>query len=131
MRAFARGLLPAAFLLLSAPAWAGNDGIYLPQAPTGPGGEDSIETAGGTRCRQSINSNGAYLDLGAAGSAAGPPQDPSRAYIGDSRDREAMAYVRLTVPLGQRPRRIDCSQIYQLEIQRLQREIELLRMAAE
>lgn len=121
----------ASLALLSAPASAAPTGVYLPPAPAGPGGEDSIETASGTRCRQAINSNGAYLDLGVAGSAAKPLDDPSRSYLVDSRDREGMAYARLTVPLGSRPKRIDCSAIYQLEIQRLQREVELLKMAAE
>jgi hypothetical protein len=131
MHAFVRISLLAACLLPSAAAAAGPTGIYLPPPPSGPGGEDSIETAGGTRCRQSMNSNGAYLDVGATGSAASPLDDVSRQLFTDSRDREATAYVRLTVPLGRRPNRIDCQQVYQLEIQRLQREIELLRMAAE
>lgn len=114
------------------PALAGNNGVYLPTAPSGPGGEDSIETAGGTRCRQSMNSNGAYLDMGASGNAASPVDNSSAlAYVNDGRDREAMAYVRLTIPLGPRPTRIDCSAVFRLEIQRLERELELLRMAAE
>ncbi len=129
MHAFARACLLAASLA-SAPALASGNGIFLPPPPSGPGGEDSIETASGTRCRQSMNSNGAYLDVGATGSA-GSPVDPARQFVNDGRDREASAYVRLTVPLGRRPGRIDCQQVYQLEIQRLQREIELLRMAAE
>lgn len=128
MHASARACLLAASLA-SAPALA-SDGIFLPPPPSGPGGEDSIETAGGTRCRQSMNSNGAYLDVGATGSA-GSPIDPARQFVSEGRDREASAYVRLTVPLGRRPGRIDCRQVYNLEIQRLQREIELLRMAAE
>lgn len=129
MHAFARACLLAA-CLLSAPAFARGGGIYLPPPPSGPGGEDSIETSSGTRCRQSMNSNGAYLDIGATGNA-GSPVDPARQFISDGRDREASAYVRVTVPLGRRPGRIDCQQVYQLELQRLQREIELLRMAAE
>lgn len=131
MHAFVRNCLPAALLLASAPAWAAPTGIYLPPAPTGPGGEDSIETAGGTRCRQSMNSNGAYLDMGATGTAAAPLPDAARAFSVDTRDREATAYVRVTVPLGRRPQRIDCTQIFRLEIERLQREVELLRMGAE
>lgn len=130
MHAFARACLLAACLAPSAPGWASNNGLYLPSSPTGPGGEDSIETSSGTRCRQSMNSNGAYLDVGATGSAASP-LDPQRVYGGDSRDREATAYVRVTVPLGRRPQRIDCQQVYQLEIERLRREVELLRMNAE
>ena len=132
MHASARiSLLAACLLLEPAAALAGPTGIYLPPPPSGPGGEDSIETASGTRCRQSMNSNGAYLDVGATGSAASPLDDLSRQFVTDGRDREATAYVRLTIPLGRRPSRIDCQRVYQLELQRLQREIELLRMAAE
>ena len=43
----------------------------------------------------------------------------------------ATAYARLTIPLGQRPRRIDCTRLYELEIGRLRREIEMLRLNAE
>ncbi len=132
MRASARTLALAACLLLEpAPALAGTYGVYLPPPPSGPGGEDSIETASGTRCRQSVNSSGPYLDLGAAGTAASPIDEATRAFSLDQRDRTAMAYVRLTIPIGHRPQRIDCSAVYQLEIQRLRREIELLRMNAE
>ena len=129
MPASARASLLAACLLLESAALAGPTGVYLPSPPSGPGGEDSIETSSGTRCRQSMNSNGAYLDVGATGSAASPA-DPQRQYV-EGRDREATAYVRVTVPLGRRPQRIDCQQVYQLEIERLRREVEMLRMNAE
>ncbi|QPQ55272.1 hypothetical protein IC614_01240 [Allosphingosinicella flava] len=132
MRAFVRNCLRAASLLaLSGGASATAEQIYIPLAPNGPGGEDSIETSSGTRCRQSINSNGTYLDAGVAGTAAKPMPDAGRNYFTDTRDQQAMAYVRVTVPIGKRPKRIDCSSIYELEIQRLQREVELLKMAAE
>ncbi len=135
MRAFVRNsLLVASLASLAAPV-AANRGVYLPPAPQGPGGEDSIETADGTRCRQSINSNGPYLDLGAAG-AASKPLESDRLGSGvvlfsQERDQEALAYVRVTIPLGQRPARLDCSRLYELEIDRLRRELDLLRMAAE
>jgi hypothetical protein len=132
MRVSVRAFALAACLALEAnPALAGTYGVYLPPPPSGPGGEDSIETASGTRCRQSINSSGPYLDVGASGTAASPIDDPSRVYSLDQRDRTAMAYVRLTVPIGRRPVRIDCSEVYRLEIERLRREIELMRMNAE
>jgi hypothetical protein len=136
MRAFARNLLLAvsASLLLASTAQA-QTGIYLPPAPHGPGGEDTIETASGTRCRQSINSSSGYVDIGLAGSAGSGVSAPGRSgnvFISiNDRDREALAYARVTVPLGKKPRRIDCSQVYDLEIQRLKQEIELLKMNAE
>ena len=123
--------LAAFFSLCATAAQATTNGLYLPQAPTGPGGEDSIETSGGTRCRQSINSNGAYVDLGVAGTAGSSLPANSNRIFSDSRDREATAYARVTIPIGSRPKRIDCSTIYRLEIEKLKREVELLRMAAE
>ena len=62
MRAYALASLLAVSLL--APEARASDGVFLPQSPIGPGGEDSIETAEGTRCRQSMNGNGAYADMG-------------------------------------------------------------------
>jgi hypothetical protein len=64
MRAFARklALIASASLVggvMPGMALADTTGIYLPAPPTSPGGEDAIETSSGTRCRQSINSNGA------------------------------------------------------------------------
>ncbi|WP_160605573.1 hypothetical protein [Pontixanthobacter aquaemixtae] len=111
------------------------DGIFLPAAPRGAGGEDSIETAEGTRCRQSINSNGSYLDLGLTGRASKPLTQPQALnlpfLLSQDRDSEMLAYARVTIPLGKKPQRIDCSRLYELEITRLKRELELLRLAAE
>lgn len=99
------------------------------------GGEDSIETAEGTRCRQAINSSGAYLDVGATGRKAAPlQQGPAGtafyAYPQD-RDSEGLLYARVTIPLGKRPKRIDCTRLYELEIARLRQQVELLSMAAQ
>lgn len=118
-------------LLTAAPAEANPRGVFLPPAPTGPGGEDSIETSTGTRCRQSINSNGAYLDMGTVGSAAAPLSADQRSVLNADRDREALAYARVTIPLGKRPKRIDCHSIYQMEIAKLRQELELLKMGAQ
>lgn len=107
--------------------------LYLPQPPRGVGGEDSIETSSGARCRQSMNGNGAYLDMGVIG-ATNNSQDP---YVGPQswqvrgQEDQAVGYVRFTMPLGKKPRRIDCTRLYEMELERLEREIELLRMAAE
>lgn len=134
MRASVRNCLLAASLSLApGVAMAGTSGLYLPAPPTGPGGEDSIETNSGTRCRQSMNSNGSYLDVGVTGSA-GTPADRSLGGLGyfanDTRDKEATAYARVTIPLGPKPKRIDCSQIYEMELTKLKREVELLKLGA-
>ena len=46
------------------------------------------------------------------------------------RQQKALAYARVTIPLGKQPKRIDCSRMYEWEIERLQEEIALLRMNA-
>ena len=132
MRASVRNLLLAALLeLVTASAASAQQGIYLPPAPHGPGGEDTIETASGTRCRQSINSNSGYVDIGVAGSGgAGIPEGRGAFVTINERDREALAYARVTLPLGKQPKRIDCSRVYELEIERLREEVALLRMNA-
>lgn len=133
MRAFVRNLLLVASAeLMFVSAAAGQPGIYLPPAPMGPGGEDTIETSSGTRCRQSINSNSGYVDIGVAGSAGSSVPRTENVFITiNDRDREALAYARITVPLGAKPKRIDCSKVYELEVERLKQEIELLKMNAE
>lgn len=142
MRVSVRNLLLVASLELTlCSAAVAQQGIYLPSAPQGPGGEDTIESSSGTRCRQSINSNKGYLDVGVAGSVRSEVPTGSRVpgsvfpngvfvTIND-RDREALAYARVTVPLGRQPTRIDCSRIYELEMERLRQEIAVLKMNVE
>ena len=130
MRGFVRSsLLAASLCAASAPSFA--EGLYLPPPPTGPGGEDRVESATGTRCSQSINSNGSYLDVGMAASTAKNQNAYASPFCPNGAGSEALGYVRITIPLGHRPSRIDCTRIYELELQRMQREIELLKLAAE
>lgn len=119
-------------LLSAASLPASGQSVYLPAPPSGPGGEDVIETASGARCRQAINSNGAYFDLGVTGRTA-KNRDQSNGFFPSINHggNEATGYARVTMPLGRKPGRIDCSRLYELEIARMQREIELLKMAAE
>lgn len=134
MPAFARSLLLGASIALSlAGSATAEGGFYLPNAPSGSGGEDSIETASGTRCRQSINGNGAYLDVGMAVNRTTDRQpDPYRiGQIHQDRGTDALGYARMVVPLGKKPSRIDCARLYELELARMKREIELLKLAAE
>lgn len=123
--------LAACSLALAVPGAQAQDGVYLPTAPRGSGGEDRIETASGTRCSQSINSSGAYVDLGVTATAAEPlPEDrPVISYR--ERDRKALVYARVTIPLGKQPERLDCIRLYEAELERLRQEVELLRIAAE
>lgn len=121
---FCRGFAAAILAVCSSAAGAA-EGILLPPAPVGPGGEDSITTSDGVRCSQSINSNGGYLDLGVAGG------NLSNGYYGSDPGASAIGYARIIVPLGQAPSRLDCNALYMLEIQRLKAEIEMLRIGLE
>jgi len=121
---------PAVLLSVLATA-ASAQGVYLPPPPSGPGGEDTIETSSGARCRQSMNSNGAYLDVGMTARTTTGDGRSGGFYANSQAGQEAIGYARVTLPLGERPKRIDCSRLYELEIARMKREIELLKMAAE
>lgn len=91
-------------------------GLNLPQV-TQPTSSDEVRAADGTTCKSSIAGNGAYLDVGGIGS-----QDV------DGLFNQGSVYGRVIIPLGAQPNRIDCTGLYQLEIQRLQGELQLVRM---
>ena len=80
------------------------------------------------RCSQSINSSGGYLDLGIAGGDLSTYYSSSQNF---ATNNTAVGYARVIIPLGKRPKRIDCSQLYQLEIERLKAEIEALQIGLE
>lgn len=79
------------------------------------------------RCSQSINSNGGYLDLGVAGG------DLNSYYNGNttSLPQSAVGYARIIIPLGNSPKRLDCNHLYEMEIQRLKAEIQMLQIGLE
>ncbi|MBG1232240.1 hypothetical protein [Aestuariivirga litoralis] len=91
-------------------------GMTLPSAAL-PTGQDEIHSSDGTSCRSAVGGNGAYMDMGVIGA----PQN-------DTTNATAAAYGRVVIPLGQVAHRLDCSQLYALEIERLKMEIQLARM---
>ena len=113
-----------AVLTLSQPAFSDSNyyqnnqqfGMNLPQA-TMPNGSDEIRTTDGSTCRSAVGGDGAYMDMGVIGS-------PENQDI----NATAAAYGRIVIPLGTKAKRIDCSRLYDLEIQRLKMELELARM---
>jgi hypothetical protein len=81
-------------------------------------GDDTVRGAGGVSCTSAIAASGPYFDMGVIAS-----QDVF------SRSTTAV-YGRVVVPLGERTKRLDCSRLYELEIARMQLEIDLLRSSA-
>ena len=91
------------------------NGVNLPSAPS-VHGQDRVNGASGMSCESAIASGGPYVDLGVIGA-----QD---VYARDT----AAVYGRIVVPLGKRPKRVDCTKLYELEITRLKMELELMRL---
>lgn len=90
-------------------------GLNLPGV-TLPGGHDEVRAADGTTCRSAVSGNGAYVDMGVIGNGNN----------GDNNTAGA-AYGRVVIPLGAPKGRVDCRQLYNLELERLKAEIRLLR----
>lgn len=85
-------------------------GVQLPQ------GHDEVRAADGTTCRSAVSGSGAYLDVGIIGS-------PDQIQTGN-----LSHYGRIVIPLGRKAKRLDCTKLYNLEIQRLQIELRLMQM---
>ena len=92
-------------------------GFNLPSVPRATG-QDSVRGAGGISCQSSVSTNGPVFDAGFIGT--------NDVYARDA----AALYGRITIPLGRKPKRIDCSTLYNLEVERLRLEVELLRRSA-
>lgn len=86
-------------------------GVQLPQ------GNDEVRAADGTSCRSAVSGNGAYVDFGVMG-------NPDNTFGQSS----ASVYGRMVIPLNAPRKRLDCTRLYNLEIERLRTELELLKM---
>lgn len=80
-----------------------------------PSGHDEVRAADGTSCRSAVGGSGAYLDVGV---------------IANPNDLKATqsAYGRLVIPLAMPRKRLDCTELYKLEIERLRVELQLMQM---
>ncbi|TPM26340.1 hypothetical protein [Mesorhizobium sp. B2-3-5] len=84
-------------------------GVTLPQ------GQDEVHASDGTTCRSAVSGSGAYLDLGVIRG-------------NNQTDNGVATYGRVVIPIGRTPKRLDCSRLYELEVERLQMELKLLKM---
>lgn len=110
------GILAATFALIAFPAKAedsSSNGFSLPGV-TLPSGTDEVRAADGTSCRSAVGGNGAYVDMGMITSAKNSSENGSY-------------YGRLVVPLSKGPKRLDCTKLYELEVERLKLELELAK----
>ena len=87
-------------------------GVTLPQ------GQDEVHASDGTTCRSAVSGSGAYLDLGVIRGNNNSNQANS----------DIATYGRVVIPIGRTPKRVDCSRLYELEVERLQLELKLLKM---
>ena len=94
-------------------------GVQLPQ------GADEVRAADGTTCRSAVSGNGAYLDLGVIGT---PKSSAATTSARASNDHNFSAYGRVVIPLGRSSKRLDCTELYALEVERLKIELRLMQM---
>lgn len=108
------GVLAGLCLATPAQAQTATNSAFSLPGVTLPQGADEVRAADGTSCRSSNGGSGAYLDVGIIGS-------PNAAS-----DNNAY-YGRVVVPLGRNPKRLDCTKLYELEVERLRMELELMK----
>lgn len=127
-------LISLIMLLLSASvAFAQSSSLNL-SLPTAPGSYQSDRfKAGDLDCSNAIGS-ATNLEFGVTGIIGRGYTDPLSGYV-DSRVGDVGVFARIIIPLGQKPKsRIDCNELYllelrlkQLEVMRLEQEIQQLR----
>lgn len=109
--------LNAPIILPNSSSSFNQNGFNLPNQPN-ISGQDMIRGPSGITCQSAIGTNGPKLDMGMIGS-------------NDIFDRETISfYGRISVPLGKKAKRVDCTRLYDLEISRLKMELQLMRAGA-
>jgi|LakMenEpi03Aug12_release.lakeMendotaPanAssembly.Ray.scaffolds.fasta_scaffold43543_7 hypothetical protein len=111
----------------------------IPMTPQNSIGGDSVRGRDGTTCNQGTHI-GPTLDFGIAGikntnaSNSSDPQVINNYYSNQESSNniagnELGVYARIIIPIGEEPARIDCTQLYALEIERLKMELENMKKA--
>jgi hypothetical protein len=127
-------LLALFFILLYASVAFGQSSSLNLSLPSAPGSYQSDRfKAGDLDCSNAIGS-ATNLEFGVTGIIGRGYTDPLDGYV-DSRVGDVGVFARITIPLGQKPKaRIDCNELYllelrkkQLEVMRLERELQQLR----
>jgi hypothetical protein len=127
-------LISLIMLLLFASVAFGQSSSLNLSLPSAPGSYQSDRfKAGDLDCSNAIGS-ATNLEFGVTGIIGRGYTDPLSGYV-DSRVGDVGVFARIIIPLGQKPKaRIDCNELYllelrkkQLEVMRLEQEIQQLR----
>jgi len=127
-------LISLIMLLITASVAFGQSSSLNLSLPTAPGSYQSDRfKAGDLDCSNAIGS-ATNLEFGVTGIIGRGYTDPLSGYV-DSRVGDVGVFARIIIPLGQKPKsRIDCNELYllelrlkQLEVMRLEQEIQQLR----
>ena len=107
----------------------------MPSTPQNLIGGDSVRGRDGTTCTQGTHV-GPTLDFGVATSRNNFNTDSQQQdfqnqqfSLNNNSGNDIGFYARIIVPLGNDPERIDCTQLYSLEIERLKMELESMKKA--
>lgn len=122
-------LLALVFILLYASVAFGQSNSLNLSLPSAPGSYQSDRfKAGDLDCSNAIGS-ATNLELGVTGIIGRGYTDPLDGYV-DSRVGDVGVFARIVIPLGQKPKsRIDCNELYQLELRKKQ--LEVMRLEQE
>ena len=124
-------------LVLATPVAMAQNSLSLPSPPSWPSGSDRIKGSDGTSCESSVAPRNAFADFGVMASRGNGIGNSNSGIVikNDSRfidngfRRDGVSvYFRVIINLDKAKPVIDCSQLYQLEIERLKAEIEFLQM---
>lgn len=97
--------------------------MILPPAPVNSSAPaDEVRAKDGTSCRNS--SDGPIADFGVT---SGNDSQIGLPGFNLPTERGTAIYGRVVVPIGDRPRKLDCNFLYQIELERLQLELDRMR----
>ena len=97
--------------------------VILPPAPVNSSAPaDEVRAKDGTSCRNS--SDGPIADFGVT---SGNDSQIGLPGFNLPTERGTAIYGRVVVPIGDRPRKLDCNFLYQIELERLQLELDRMR----
>ena len=104
----------------------------IPSSPTNSSGGDDVRARDGTSCHQGTHV-GSTMDFGVSGGQSTTQNNNNMQsnntgnYQNNNNGGDIGLYARVIVPLGDGPPRVDCTSLYNLEIERLTMEIEKLK----